>query len=67
MSLLNDIRSAQVDFSETPLDKDETTEDREIVAAALKVDAEVKRLRDLGWKQQDFAQALKNLLEGKGE
>ena len=33
----------------------------------VRIDAEVKRLRDAGWKQQDFAQALKNLLEEKGE
>lgn len=31
----------------------------------VKVGAEVKRLREAGWKKQNFAQALKNLLEEK--
>lgn len=49
------------------LSPEELAKDRKLIAAMLEVQAEVKCLQELGWKQQDFAQALKNLLEEKGE
>lgn len=33
----------------------------------VKIETEVERLRALGWKKQDFAQALENLLEEPNE
>jgi len=36
----------------------------EAILSAEEIEAEVKRLRDRGWTQQDFANALEKLLDG---